>query len=165
MNKDVTTFIELVEDDSVYINYTDKKDGMNALLKLSRNYGHDNLIELVQPLIKRGIDVNATDPDGWNALHNLCRFYQHENLIELIRLLHKSKIEFKVNKKEGSVPFYLAAFENNQGMQLNVDEIFEILPKEGDFLKIIHKVNTVRSSLDDTVRSPNHSHFYTLLRN
>ena len=68
--KELNKFRELVEDDSVNINATDSKDGMNALLKLCRHYEHDNLIELVRPLIKRGIDVTATDPNGENSLHD-----------------------------------------------------------------------------------------------
>lgn len=122
------------------VNATDPINGMNALLKLSRYYGYENLIELVQPLIDFGIDVNATDAEGWNALHNLCRYYKHNDLIDMIRLLHKSRIEFEVKTKEGSIQFYLEAFANNPAMQQNVDEIIEILPKEGDFLKIIGKV-------------------------
>ena len=128
------------QDVSVDVNATDPIDGMNALLKLTRYYEYENLTELVEPLVEIGIDVNATDAEGWNALHHLCRYYKHNNLIDLIRLLHKSNIEFKVKAKEGSIPFYLSAFGNNPAMQINVDEIIEILPKEGDFLKIIGKV-------------------------
>ncbi len=129
-----------MEDVSVDVNATDPLNGMNALLKLTRNYGHDNLIELVQPLIKRGIDVNTTDPYGWNALHYLCRYYKHNNLIDLIRLLHKSNIEFEVKTEEGSIQFYLTAFEKNPAMQVNTDEIIELLPKQGHFLNIIQTV-------------------------
>lgn len=123
------------------INATDPKDGMNALLKFSRFYGHDNLIELFQPLIfDRGIEVNATDLDGWNALHNLCRFYVHNNLIELIQLLHASNIDFEAKTKEKSVELYHSALKTNPAMINNVDKIATILNKEGSLFEVIVKV-------------------------
>lgn len=136
-DKEIVRFAELVKQASVDVNATSPNDGMNALLKLSKNYGHDNLIQLVKPLIERGIDVNATDPDGWNALHNLCRYYGHKNLlIELIQLLEKSNIDTEAKTKEGSTAFYLAVFENPAKF-ISLTNTDEILYKGRDFSKVV----------------------------
>lgn len=141
--KKIASFYELVQDVSVDVNARDSKDGLNALLKLSRNYGHKNLIHLVQPLIERGIDVNATDPDGLNALHNICLNYKRKNLIYLIRLLEENSIDLKGESKEGHTAFYLSAFKNNPAMLFNANEIIEILSKEeNDFLQVIVTVTS-----------------------
>lgn len=105
-------FIELVKHPDVDVSARDPKDGMNALLKLSRNYGHDNLIQLVELLIERGIDVTATNTDGWNVLHNLCRYYGHGKLFDLILLLKKTNINMEARTKEGYNAFILMNFEN-----------------------------------------------------
>ena len=123
-----------MEDGSVNINAKDSKDGKNALLKLTRNYGYDNLIELVQPLIKRGVDVNAKDPNGWNALHNLCRYYKHNNLIGLIRILEKSNIDIEAKTKEGYSAHYLWTYLNPT--TFNSEDITKILYKGNDFSKV-----------------------------
>lgn len=116
---EIARFRDLVEDLNVNINALDRKDGMNALLKLSRNYQHDNLIQLVQPLIERGIDVTAIDPNGRNALHYLFRYYEHDILIEFFRVLHegikKLVLVYKRRNKE-SVPFYLTACERKSNV-------------------------------------------------
>ena len=114
----------------VNIHAIDQKDGMNALLKLTRNYGHDNLIELVTPLLKRGIDVNSTDPNGWNALHNLCHYYLHENLVDLILLLKESNIDIKAKTKEGYTAISLMALENTAEVTWKWDAIVEILDEK-----------------------------------
>ena len=133
--KEVENFYELAQDISVDINATDPSNRMNALLKLSRNYGHDNLIELVQPLIERGIDIHATDPNGVNALHNLCQYYVHENLVDLIRLLEKSNIDLQVKTNEGYSALRLLAFDNPANFS-SKRTVIEILSKEGDLLEV-----------------------------
>ena len=138
--KEVENFYELVQDVSVDVNATDPLNRMNALLKLSRNYGHNDLIELVQPLLVRGIDVNAKDPNGWNALHNLCRYYEHESLIDLIQLLEKSNIDLQTKTNEGYTALHLLAFENSANFS-SKQIVIEILSKEGDLLEVA-KVRT-----------------------
>ncbi len=135
MNKNLDRFIELVNDESVDVNAKDPNDGMNALLKLSRNYGYENLIKLVQPLIERGIDVSATDPNGWNALHNLCRFYGHENeLIDLIKLLKENNIDMEVTTNEGYHAYYFYAFLNP--VLFTSEEIPKIFHKGNDHSEV-----------------------------
>ncbi len=54
--------IELVQRliENVDVNTKDKK-GQNALHLFSANYKNDNLIEIVELLVKKGVDVNAKD--------------------------------------------------------------------------------------------------------
>ena len=113
---------------------------MNALLKLSRNYGYDNLIELVPPLLKSGIDVNATDPDGWNALHYLCSYYKRNTLTYLIRVIKLSNINFEAETKEKSVELYHSALINNPAMIHNVNKIAKFAPRGGSLFQAIEKV-------------------------
>lgn len=109
----LTRFIDLVKDPYVDVNSRDSKDGMNAFLKLSRHYGHDNLIQLVEPLIERGIDVNAKGPNSWSALHNLCRYYGHGNLVDLLLLLkNKSNLDIIAKNGDGDTAFDLVNFKN-----------------------------------------------------
>ncbi len=116
---------------NVDVNERDPEDGRNALLKLTRDYGHNNLIELVQPLIERGIDVNATDLNGWNALHNLCRYYNHKNFPVLILLLKESNIDMEAKTKKGYTALSLTVLENsNNSMIWKKHEVLKIMPIE-----------------------------------
>lgn len=145
-NQEVARFTELVKDASVDVNATDTADGMSALLKLTRNYRHKNLIKLVRLLIQRGVDVNATDHDDWNALHNLCRYYEHENLlIKLIGLLEENKIDMKAETNEGFTAYQLAVFVNP--VPFILDEIPKILIKERDSILEVAKVRNQKMFL------------------
>ncbi len=140
-NQEVAIFTDLVNDTRVDVNAIDTTDGMNALLKLTRNYGHKNLIKLVRPLIKRGIDVNATDNNGWNALHNLCRYYEHENLlIKMIRLLEENNIDIEAETNEGYSAYHLAVFVNPATTFISF-EITKILIKEEHFFEVVEVSN------------------------
>lgn len=124
-----------MKDVNIDVNASDPKDGMNLLLKLSRHYGHKNLIYLIRPLIEEGIDVNATDTNGWNALHNLCRYYGHENeLIDLIVLLEKSNIGMEAKTYEGYTALYLEAYVNPN--IFTSGGITKILYKGNDYSKV-----------------------------
>jgi len=127
-----------VKDPSVDVNLRDPEDEMNALLKLSRHYRHENLIQLVTPLIKRGIDVNATDPNGWNALHNLCEYYGHQNFRDLILLLKESNIDMEARTKEGYTALFMAHLlsRGNPTMRCKSDAVIEILLIDEQFSEV-----------------------------
>ena len=133
-DQELSKFIRLLEDGRVDVNATDTADGMNALLKLTRNYGHDNLINLIQLLINERIDVNATDPNGWNALHNLCYYYVNKNLVDLIRLLENSTIDMEVKTREGYSALYICTYANPTVVPSG--DIPKILYKGNDFSKV-----------------------------
>lgn len=144
MGKELDRFTKLVKDPIVDVNATDPKDGLNALLKLTRNYGHTNLIRLVRTLLERGVDVNATGPDTFNALHNLCAYYHHPNLPLTILLLKESHIDLKAKTKEGHTAQSIAAFERPTNMSWGNNGVIEILDKvDGEFRKLLE----VRSNL------------------
>ena len=128
MDNELVRFIELAQNPSVNVNATDPKDGMNALLKLTRNYGHDNLVQLLQPLIENGIDINATDLNGWNAIHNLCAYYGHNNFPDLILLLKENNIDMKALTNEGDTAFSLTSLKNTSDMAWKHHAIAEIIP-------------------------------------
>ena len=119
---------------NVDVNARDPEDEMNPLLKLTRHYGHDDLIQLVRLLIERDIDINATDPNGWNAFHNLCASNSHnKNFSDLILLLEESNIDMKAKTKEGYTAFSLTVLKNpnymtwkgevNKGLFYNLSEL------------------------------------------
>ncbi len=80
------------------------KDGMNALLKLSRYYDYDNLIDLVHSLITRswnslhdrsdkGININAKDSIGRNALHLVFQNNNHDHMVQVAKSLIDSGVD------------------------------------------------------------------------
>lgn len=73
---------------------------------LCANYKHDNLEELMKPLIKRGVDVNAKTPDGRNALHILFGNYKHQNLITLVEILKSKNIDMNAETDQGWKPLH-----------------------------------------------------------
>ena len=106
--------MKLVKDPSLEGNARDPEDEMNALLILTRHYGHEDLIQLVRSLIERGIDINATYPNDWNAFHNLCASNsRNKNFPDLILLVEESNIDMKVMTKEGYTAFSLKALEDH----------------------------------------------------
>ncbi len=58
------------------------------------------MLEIVDLLLKAGIDVNCTGSDGWNAFHLLCRNYPHSNLIQIVQLLIQQGINVNYLQKD-----------------------------------------------------------------
>jgi ankyrin repeat protein len=58
-------------------------------------YDKENLIDIVQLLIEKNIDVNCKQDEGWNALHLVCYYYSKSRLFDLVRLLVQNKIDKK----------------------------------------------------------------------
>ena len=62
-------------------------DGENALHFLCGNNSSEKLIDAIELLIQKGIDVNGKDNDGENALHLLCPNNSSEKIVGAIELL------------------------------------------------------------------------------
>lgn len=56
---------------TIDINAKNPEGYWSPIHMLCENYKHDNLEELMKPLVEKGVYVNATTPDGGNALHIL----------------------------------------------------------------------------------------------
>ncbi len=89
-------------------------DGWNALLLLCRHYPNENLIEIVQLLADKGIDINWTNKDGWNALHLACRYYKNEKLFDIVRLLINQKIDVHCKTSKGDDALHLVCQRYNK---------------------------------------------------
>ncbi len=110
---------------------------MNPLLKLTRNYRHQNLIHLVRLLLQRGVDANATGLDTFNALHNLCAYYEQRDLPDLIQLLKVCRIDLEAKTKYGQTALSLAAFERPTKMSWSHRGVVATLSKDVEFLKLV----------------------------
>ena len=68
------------------------RSGYNALMFLCRFYPCERLLDCVQLLIDRGIDLEAREKGHKTALQLLCLYYGGKNLMEVVlRLLYHSK--------------------------------------------------------------------------
>ena len=69
-DEEFARFTQLAKDESVDVNVK-SPEKLKPLLQLCSYYPHNNLIDLVRLLIKRGVDVNARTPEGFTVLHPL----------------------------------------------------------------------------------------------
>ena len=78
-------------------------DGANALLLLCCFYHKTNLIDIIQLLIRIGVDVNCKNKSGRNALYFLLRYYHEGNLLDIMRILIEHGIEVNNDVIEGNL--------------------------------------------------------------
>lgn len=103
-----------------YIANSKNTEGWNALLLLCRHYSNDNLVEMVQLLADKGIDINWTNKDGWNALHLACTYYQNKKLFDIVRLFIDPKIEVHCKTSEGDDALHLVCHHYNKTNLLQI---------------------------------------------
>lgn len=98
------------------INVNYRNDGWSALLLLSRYYSHTNLIEIIQMLVNKNVDVNFQHENGWNALPILFQYYEHENLIDIIQILIDNNINIhsKNEKRKNSLLLLLHTLQKQK---------------------------------------------------
>ena len=73
-------------------------NGFNALMFICRFYRSENLIDCVQLLVNRGINLEAREKDGRTALDFLCLNYKSNNLVDILLLLiHPNNVDQCMN--------------------------------------------------------------------
>jgi len=80
---------QLLNQNGINMNRSDAT-GKATLHLLCENYQHENLIDLVQLLIKNGADVNARCRFRQTPLFYLCWNYKKDNLMEIVQLFVKN---------------------------------------------------------------------------
>jgi ankyrin repeat protein len=67
--------------------------GGNALTLVCNCYKKENLIDIVQLLVEKNIDINCKDDKGCNAFHLVCFHSPKPLLNDLVRLLVQHQID------------------------------------------------------------------------
>ncbi len=142
-------FSQLVNDRTVDID-AKNQDGWSPLHMLCANYKHDDLEELIKPLIERGVNVNSRTPDGRNSLHILCGNYKYENLPSLLKILKEKNIELNAKTKQGWKPLhYLCRNYKHK----NLIELIKLIDIDGDIFKVNENISG-RMSYDEMFMTP-----------
>jgi len=101
------------------------KNGKDSALHILCSNEHCS-VDLLQVLIEKGVDLNATNIEGDNALHLLCRHYPgKENLIDLVRLLVDAGIDVQSRTLGGSSAVHIL-LENEDEIE-NVFDVVQLL--------------------------------------
>ncbi len=91
-NSDLNEKRDLLQDDDVNINCV-HRECLTLLLQLVKRPKGENMLELINVLIERGIQVNSKDPQGKNVLHYLCNSYFQDDTVDnvdIIKLFFRS---------------------------------------------------------------------------
>lgn len=112
--KDLDTYEEW-EDSLFNINYT--FDDQSTLLHIA---ARNDLVNIAELLIKKGINVDATDQDGWNPLH----FAAASGSIGVVEILIANGANVNTADQNGCTPLHCAAHNANK-------EIVELLLDTG----------------------------------
>ena len=104
-----------------------------TLLLLCRFYSRDNLIDLVQKIIKKNpVAVKETTAAGSNALLVLCAFSSNNKIVQVVELLIGNGINVNEKGKYGynALMALLQYSTSNQ-----IDQVTELLIKKGTHLQ------------------------------
>jgi len=142
------------------VNYQDRY-GFNALHYVCMKYDGINLIEIIELLVDRGIDVNRTERTlSRNALQLLIENNRNDrgDLLEIIQLLLNTKIHLAHKDANGLTALhYLCRYHNRR----NLIDLVRLLIAKGvdidakdcngknafDFLHLFYTLNSSRSDL------------------
>ena len=109
----VSQFVKLVSERLVDVNALQRDKGINPIYIMIRYLSNQpNLIELVQLLILKGVDVNGKtltkNSDYLTPLHALCEKYHLDDKlkIELVDLMLHNGADVNIKNKDGRSPFH-----------------------------------------------------------
>ena len=95
--------IDLVIESGSDVNAKAGEEEINALHLLCRYYRGENLLEMIDYLIQKGVSPHAKKRDGMNAFRYLCQTYRGHNLKEILEfLIDKYDIDTSPEKKTGA---------------------------------------------------------------
>ncbi len=76
-------------------------------MNLCRDYQDENLPDIIQLLVRNGIDLNCDDKLGSKAFLYLCGNYKHGNLIDIVRIFLQHGVDVNCKNKDGSNTLHL----------------------------------------------------------
>jgi len=99
---DFLEILHLLIQCGIDVNRTQKEKGNNALQLFFRdNKRSTGVVQIVQALIKNGINLKHKGITGWTPLHHLCRYYTHNSLIEVAKLLVNNGVNVNAKTSNG----------------------------------------------------------------
>lgn len=143
-----TEVIELLASKLKNINQVNKK-GVSALAMAVRN----NTAEIVNLLIAKGADVNATDANGDNLAYYLIQSYnpQKTEVFESkLKALQAKGLNIAASQKNGNTLYHLAVAKNDLSLLKRIQDFkIDVNAKNKEGVTALHKAAMVAQ--DDTV--------------
>ena len=100
--KKMNRLIQLIEDKTININYTNRNSPCTPLVLLCQFNRSSKLYSALKAFVKRkDLFINSTSVEGFTPLMFLCRFYPREDLIDCAQLLINRGIDVEAREKHG----------------------------------------------------------------
>ncbi len=134
MNYDMEDFADLFKlltKQRIDMNRTDRELNRNALqLFLKHKRGRD-VLEIVQLMVERGINIKHQTSSGWTALHYLCANSTLDNLVNIARFMVENGADATAMNLDGITAFHTLC-ENCNNINSMVDMVRFFIEREVD---------------------------------